>query len=163
MKKIIFCSMFAILIFGFAGCGTGNSGGSATGQGSEISTESKQEGDFEVSINVGNDGEDVDAYATITYVGEEDKTDIYHGESIFLFNIYQQDGDFEHGGGMGDIEVTTTLTKNEPHNVELYGMDVNALEPGTYEFEAVADFSLDEENMLDSQNEIVVSTIIEID
>jgi len=101
--------------------------------------------------------------AAIAYLGEKDKIDIYHGGSIFFFNIYQKDGNFEYIGMMTQPLLTTTLTRNEPHQVEFTGTVLDELEPGTYEFEAIADFSLDKEFIGDSHFNIPVSSIIIIE
>lgn len=116
--------------------------------------------DFRVTINV---EKDLNVYATITYIGEEAEKDIYHGGSIFFFNVYQQDGDFEYLGSMVQPLLTTTLIQNEPHRVKLGGFKKGILKPGTYEFEAIANFSLDSDDLLGTEIEIPVSKIKEIE
>jgi hypothetical protein len=96
-------------------------------------------------------------------MGEEAEKDIYHGGSIFFFNVYQQDGDFEYLGFMDQPLLTTTLIRNEPHRVDFKGIEKLKLKPGTYEFEAIANFSLDSEDVLGTENEIPVSKIEEVE
>ena len=115
--------------------------------------------DFKVSIHV---EKDLNVYATITYIGEAAEKDIYHGGSIFFFNVYQQDGDFEHLGIMEQPLLTTTLIRNEPHKVLFKGIENLTLKTGTYEFEAIADFSLDSDDVLGTKIEIPVSKIVEV-
>lgn len=118
--------------------------------------ESKQVDDFKVSIYV---EDDLNVFAAITYVGEADEIDIYHGGSIFFFNIFQQDGDFEYESAMTQPLATTTLVRNEPHNVKFEGLEKLNLTPGTYEFEAIADISLDSDDVVGTQINIPVSKI----
>ena len=58
--------------------------------------------------------------------------------------------------------LTTTLFRNEPHIVKFKGIEKLKLKPGTYEFEAIADFSLDSDDVLGTNIEIPVSKIAEI-
>jgi hypothetical protein len=95
-------------------------------------------------------------------MGDKPKIDIYHGGSIFFFNINQQDGDFEYEGAMNLPLLTTTLIRNKSHRVDFNGIEKFKLESGTYEFEAIANFSLDSNNVIESQIEIPVSKIEEI-
>jgi len=124
-------------------------------------TDSQQVDDFKVSINVENGEEALNVYATITYTGEEAEIDIYHGGKIFYFNVYQQDGDFEFLGAMDDPQLKTTLFKNEPHKVTFNLLEMPGLKPGTYEFEAIASFSLSSETA--SNIEIPVYKVEEIE
>ncbi|WP_223701727.1 hypothetical protein [Sutcliffiella deserti] len=161
MKLVLSYKMFIIiLVFGLFGCGENNNSEENIRGESYIKNDSQQVDDFKVSINVEN-GEALNVYATITYTGEEAEKDIYHGGSIFFFNIYQQDGYFEYIGGMDQPQLTTTLFQNEPHKVTFNVLDIPNLNPGTYEFEAIASFSLNSE--IASNIEIGVSKIEEID
>lgn len=172
---VLFQFVLIILLFGLVGCGTSNNAdgnSKANGemnQGEEnlsenlkISEETNIKGDFKVSIYVEDGEKDLNVYATITYIGEEDKLDIYHGGSIFFFNIYEIDGEFEHIGGMNQPLLTTTLTKEEAHRIKFNNPVLDTLEPGKYEFEAVADFSLDADDVLGTTIEIPVSVIVKI-
>lgn len=171
--------VFIILSIGLIGCGTGNNVDGNLGEDPNITDEtkqgdenldemlqstyeSKQTDDFKVSIHVENVEKDVQVYATITYVGEEDQIDIYHGGSIFFFNVHQIDGNFEHIGGMDQPLLTTTLAKGEAHEVEFTYPSIASLHPGTYEFEAIANISLDADNVVGTKMEIPVSVIVEI-
>lgn len=156
----VFC-IFVILVFGLVGCGTDKSGEFNTIQEPKVSTESKQIEDFEVALKIEED-EGLAVTATITYLGEKDKIEIYHGGSIFFFNIYQKDGDFEHIGAMDLPLLMTTLTRKEPHKVEFTDVDLDELEPGTYQFEGIANFSLDKQNMVDFNIEIPVFSIFKV-
>ncbi|MGD6834440.1 hypothetical protein ACQCT5_19975 [Sutcliffiella halmapala] len=156
-------SVFLIFVFGIFGCGTSkNSEENVSGE-TKITNESKQVDDFKVSINVENGEKDLIVYATITYIGEEAEKVIYHGESVFFFNVYQQDGDYEYVGGMEQPLLTTTLIRNEPHRVNFEVIEKLKLNPGTYEFEAIADFSLDSDDVLGSKIDVPVSKIEEIE
>ncbi len=155
--------VFFILVFGLIGCGTGNNGEKNLSEKPKINDESKQVNYFKVSINVEKSKNDLDVYATITYIGEEAERYIYHGGSIFFFNVYQQDGDFEYIGNMDQPLLTTTLIRNEPHRVDFNGIEKVKLKPGTYKFEAIADFSLDSDNVLETKIEIPVFKIEEIE
>lgn len=153
-------SVFIILIFGLSGCGKSNHGEENVNIEPKITNESKHVDDFKVTINV---EKDLNVYATITYVGDVAKKDIYHGGSIFYFNVYQQDGDFEYLGGMDQPLLTTTLIRNEPHRIKLVGLEKDKLKPGIYEFEAIANFSLDSDDLLGTKIEIPVSKIKKIE
>ncbi|MET3656229.1 hypothetical protein [Sporosarcina psychrophila] len=109
----LFIVVSIILIFGLFGCVTNNNNEENVSGKPKIAIESKQVDDFKVSINV---EKDLNVYATITYIGEAAEKDIYHGGSIFFFNVYQIDGDFEYFGVMNQPLLTTTLIRNEPRN-----------------------------------------------
>lgn len=76
----LFIVVSIILIFGLFGCVTNNNNEENVSGKPKIANESKQVDDFKVSINV---EKDLNVYATITYIGEADEKDIYHGGSIF--------------------------------------------------------------------------------
>jgi hypothetical protein len=163
VKKVLLTMLLVITLSLYA-CGTDNSGEEQLNieEIKEEAVEVKQQGDFEVSINVEENEETLDVYATITYLGEEDNHVIYHGGSIFFFNIYQLDGDFEYLGGMNEPLLSTTLNKDEEYKVEFNYPGLEKLKPGIYEFEAIADISLDEEQIVESNVQIPVSKIVEI-
>lgn len=154
--------IFSVLLLGLCGCGTSNNNEENRSGEPQITNESKQVDDFKVSINVENVEKGLNVYATITYLGEEDEIDIYHGGSIFFFNIYQQDGDFDYLGSMEQPLLTTTLIRNEPHKVNFTEIETLKLKQGTYKFEAIADFSLSSDDVLGTKIEIPVSKIKEI-
>jgi hypothetical protein len=154
--------IFSFLLLGLAGCGTSNNDEENGSGQPKITNESKQVNDFNVSINVEDGEKNLNVYVTITYVGEEAKIDIYHGGSIFFFNVYQQDGDFEYIGSMEQPLLTTTLIRNEPHRVNFKGIETLKLKQGTYKFEAIADFSLSSDDVLGTKIEIPVSKMKEI-
>jgi hypothetical protein len=162
MSRLIIV-IFSILVLGLFGCGTSNKNDENVSGEPKITNESKQVDDFKVSINVEDGEKDLNVYATITYLGEEAEKDIYHGGSIFFFNVYQKDGDFEYLGGMEQPLLTTTLIRNEPHRVNFLEIENLKLKQGSYEFEAIADFSLDSDDVLGTKIEIPVSKIDEID
>ncbi|MHC8514736.1 hypothetical protein [Sporosarcina sp. ITBMC105] len=155
MIRRLFIVVSIILIFGLFGCVKNNNEENVSGE-PKITNDSKQVDDFKVTINV---EKDLNVYATITYIGEAAEKDIYHGGSIFFFNIYQQDGDFEYFGAMTQPLITTTLIQNEPHIVKFEGIEKLKLKTGTYEFEAIANFSLDLDDVLETKYEIPVSKI----
>ncbi|MDG5789343.1 hypothetical protein QA612_17925 [Evansella sp. AB-P1] len=164
MRRLVFIQyIFFISIFGLFACGTDNSSESNRNERTQDTEETKEADDFEVSINVENDDDILEVYATITYIGEEDKADIYHGGSIFFFNLYEINGEFEYLGGMDQPLLTTTLQKDEIHKVEFTDPVLNELGPGGYEFEAIAHFSLDGDNIIDTKIEIPVSKIVKIE
>ena len=156
-------SILLVLVFGLIGCGTNNNNKENVSSEARITNESKQVGDYKVTINVENGENDLNVYTTITYTGEEAQKDIYHGGSIFAFNVYQQDGDFEYLGAMNQPLLTTTLIRNEPHRVNFEGIEKLKLKPGTFEFEAIADFSLDSDDVLGTKMEIPVSKIQKVE
>ena len=162
-RLFIVKSVLLILVFGLIGCERNNNNKENIIGEPTTNNESKQVDDFKVTINVENDEKELMVYATITYMGEEAEREIYHGGSIFMFNVYQQDGDFEYLGAMNLPLLTTTLIRNEPHRVSFEGIEKLKLKPGTFEFEAIADFSLDSNNVVESKIEIPVSKIVEID
>jgi hypothetical protein len=144
--------------FGVAGCGTNLDSESITIDEPEtVYREINRVDDFEVELQITEKNEGRTITATITYSGEESEIDIYHGGSIFYFNIYEIDGDFEHMGSMDGPLLTTVLTRNEPHKVEMVDVALDELQSGSYEFEAVAIFSLDIEQIGDTLVEIPVS------
>jgi len=147
------------LIFGLFGCVTNNNNVENVSGKPKITNESKQVEEFKVSINV---EKDLNVFATITYIGEAAEKDIYHGGSIFFFNVYQLDGDFEYFGAMNQPLLTTTLIRNEPHRVKFKGIEKLELKTGTYEFEAIANISLDSDDVLGTKIEIPVSKIEEV-
>lgn len=162
MKRIF---IYAILLLSLFGCSTSNEKvvdsdkepsamGDAKADELQASNDSKQVGDFEISIHV---DENLNAIASITYIGDEAKKDIYHGGSIFGFNIFQQDGDFVYEGGMTQPLLTTTLLQNEPHTVTFNAKEFLNLEKGLYEFEAIAELSVDSNDVVGSQLIIPVS------
>jgi hypothetical protein len=154
MKWIIsYPLLIIILVFGLFGWGNYNKSEENVKGESYINNDSQQVDDFKVSINVEYAEKALNVYATITYTGEEAEKDIYHGGSIFFFNVYQQDGDFKYIGGMDEPLLSTTLFKNEPYRVNLNVLDIPNLNPGIYEFEAIADFSLDADDVLGTEVE----------
>ncbi|QNK86842.1 MULTISPECIES: hypothetical protein [unclassified Sporosarcina] len=155
----LFIVVSIILIFGLFGCVTNNNNEENVSGKPKIANESKQVDDFKVSINV---EKDLNVYATITYIGEAAEKDIYHGGSIFFFNVYQQNGSFEYFGAMNQPLLTTTLIRNEPHRVKFKGIEKLELKTGTYEFEAIANISLDSDDVLGTKIEIPVSKIEEV-
>ncbi len=158
MKKLL----MLLIVFSFliAGCGQEQARKKDANDQSEVTDESNQVDDFKVSIHV---EDELDAYATITYVGEEAEKDIYHGGSIFFFNNYQLDGDFKDIGAMHLPLLTTTLIQNEPHRVTFNNLDNITLKPGKYKFEAIAQFSLDSEDILGTEIEIPVSKMVVVE
>jgi len=164
MRKGSIAICFLVLIFGLYGCVTSNNNGDENvNDKPKIISESKTVADFKASINVQKSHKDPKIYATITYVGEEAEKEIYHGGSIFFFNIYQQDGDFEYMESLTLPLLTTTLIQNKPLKVDLKGIEKLKLESGTYKFEANANFSLDSDKVIESKIEIPVYKIVEID
>ena len=161
-RSLIVHSLLLSLVFGLIGCESNNNKECIIGE-PTINYESKQADDFKVTINFENDEKELMVYATITYMGEEAKREIYHGGSIFFFNIFEQDGDFKYYSGMEQPLLKTTLIRNESHRVNFEGIEKLELKPGTFEFEAIADFSLDSDNVVESKIEIPVSKIKEID
>ncbi|MEZ7173021.1 hypothetical protein [Sporosarcina sp. OR05] len=159
MIRRLFIVVSIILIFGLFGCVKNNNNEENVSGEPKITNDSKQVDDFKVTINV---EKDLNVYATITYIGEAAEKDIYHGGSIFFFNVYQQDGDFEYFGAMTQPLITTTLIQNEPHIVKFEGIEKLKLKTGTYEFEAIANFSLDSDDVLETKFEIPVSKITEV-
>ena len=158
MKGLLsYTLLIIILVFGLFGC---DSKEKVRGE-SYKKNDSQQVDDFNVSINVENSEEALNVYATITYTGDEEEIDIYHGGEIFYFNVYQQDGDFEFFGAMDQPQLITTLYQNEPHRVIFNVLEMPSLNSGTYEFEAIASFSLDTEKA--SNIEIPVYKVEEID
>lgn len=155
----LFIVVSIFLIFGLFGCVTNNNNEENVSGKPKITNESKQVDDFKVSINV---EKDLNVYAAITYIGDAAEKDIYHGGSIFFFSVYQQDGDFEHLDSMEQPLLTTTLIRNEPHRVKFKGIEKLKLKTGTYEFKAIADFSLDSDDVLGTKIEIPVSKIEEV-
>lgn len=121
--------------------------------------ESEQVNDFQVSIT---HDDELNVYAIITYVGDANEIDIYHGGSIFYFNIHQEDGDFEYIGAMNQPLFTTTLIRNEPHQVAFNHLKELHLKKGIYRIEAIADISLDPDDVVGTTIQIPVSKIIEI-
>ncbi|MGE7843773.1 hypothetical protein ACQKNX_23695 [Lysinibacillus sp. NPDC093712] len=155
----IFIIISIMLIFGLNGCATTNSNEENLSVEPVITNDYKQVDDFKVSIHV---EKDLNVYATITYIGDTEKKDIYHGGSIFFFNIYQQDGNFIYEGAMTQPLLTTTLIRNEPHREDFNWIEQFELKEGLYEFEAIADFSLDSEDIRGTNIKVPVSKIQEV-
>lgn len=124
-----------------------------------ISNETKQVDDFKVSIDV---DDNLVVSATITYIGGEPEKEIYHAGDIFWYRIYQQDGDFKYESAMTLPLLNTTLIQNEPHTIKFNWDKDLQLEEGLYEFEVIADFSLDSTNIVGSQLTIPVSKLQEV-
>lgn len=158
MKKLL--ALLIVFSFLIAGCGQEQERKKDGNDQPEVTGESNQVDDFKVSIHV---EDELDAYATITYVGEEAEKDIYHGGSIFFFNIYQQDGNFKHLGAMEQPLLATTLIQNEPHRVTFNSLDDITLKSGKYKFEAIAHFSLDSDDVLGTEIEIPVSKMVVVE
>lgn len=158
MRKL-FIIISSILIFGLYGCATTNNSEENLSAKPVITNDSKQVDDFKVSIHV---EKDLNVYATITYIGDAEKKDIYHGGSIFFFNIYQQDGNFKYEGPMTQPLLTTTLIRNEPHREDFHQIEQLGLKAGLYEFEAIADFSLDSDDIVGTTIKVPVSKIQEV-
>ncbi|WP_394189940.1 hypothetical protein [Paenisporosarcina quisquiliarum] len=163
-RSISYAICFLVMVLGLSGCVTSNNNGDANvSDKPKISNNSKTVVDFKVTINVQKSQKAPKVYATITYMGEEAEKDIFHGGSIFFFNIYQQDGDFEYIGSMNLPLLTTTLIQNKPLRVDFNGIERLELGSGNYKFEAVANFSLDSDKVMESKIEIPVYKIEEID
>ena len=147
-----------ILIFGLFGCGTTNS--TEENESVNPKVDAEQLEDFKVAIHV---EEDLNVYATITYVGEEAEKEIYHGGSIFFFNVYQEDGNPVYESSMPLPLITTTLTQNEPLREDFNMIKDIEINSGTYEFEAIAMFSLDEDDVLGTSIDMTVSKMVEVE
>ncbi|GAA0344810.1 hypothetical protein GCM10008967_39040 [Bacillus carboniphilus] len=162
-NSLYFFICICLLVFGLFGCGTSNNSEGNLSKEPKNTDESKQVDDFNVTIYVKNREKIIHVYATITYTGEEAEKDIYHGGSIFYFNVYQLDGDFEYFGAMDQPLLKTTLIQNVPHRVQFGEITNMNVKPGTYEFEAIADFSLDSDDVVGTKIEIPVSRVEEIE
>lgn len=162
MKMIL---IYSILLLSLFGCSTPNEKVEDSNEKPDVKEVSKQEertylnesnqvGDFKVAIAV---DKSLHPTASITYVGDEKEKTIYHGGNIFFFNVYQQDGDFKQESAMNQPLLATTLIQNEPHTIQFN--ELEELEKGVYEFEAIANFSLDSEDVMGTKLEIPVSKI----
>ena len=166
--------VFMILIFVLLGCTTNSDEESVsdksvskngTKQIDDINTmkqfdnDTIQVGDFIVSLHAENES---NVYATITYVGDEFEKTIFHGGSIFHFDIYQLNGELEYQSFMTLKSEETTLIRNEPLKEYLYGIKESELKEGIYKIEATANFYLNPENEVESRLVVPISKFHEI-
>ena len=116
MKIIVYIVTLAFIL---VACGTTNN---STGSGIKDPlppTENEvKEGDFVYRIfsekDVYNEFSDLAIFAELTYVGDEESIDIYHGGSAFSFPFIERTREFDVGYAMNDPLLTTTLIKDEP-------------------------------------------------
>jgi hypothetical protein len=141
MKKLRIIIFLSILLFGMCGCNFTINEESKNFNHVQPTESIKRVDDFIIEIYTENN----EVIATITYVGEQQEFHIYHGGRIFLFNVYQVDGNYELLGAMEQPLLTTKLLKGYPHKETYNGPTIDTLKSGIYQFEAIAMFSLDEE------------------
>ncbi|WP_202079055.1 hypothetical protein [Caldalkalibacillus salinus] len=60
------------------------------------------------------EGENINLYAELEYVGDQDEVVISHAASPFYFPMYEKTRGYQIGYSMPQPLVTTTLTKDEP-------------------------------------------------
>lgn len=68
-----------------------------------------------------DEGENVKIYAELEYIGEEDKVEITHGSSPFLFPMTETTRDYEIAYAVNLPGESTTLKKGEPMRQEYRG------------------------------------------
>ncbi|MEQ6390709.1 hypothetical protein RZN22_15560 [Bacillaceae bacterium S4-13-58] len=61
------------------------------------------------------EGEEVEMYGEIEYIGEKDKIDIFHSSSAIFFHLKEEVRGYDIGYAVEDIGLTTTLKKGEPY------------------------------------------------
>ena len=116
MQRIIY---LVALIFIVVACGTTNNSSGSGIKDSLPPTESEvKEGDFVYRIfsenDVYNEFGDLAVFAELTYVGDEESIEIFHGGSAFSFPFLERTREFDVGYAMNDPLLTTTLIKDEP-------------------------------------------------
>ncbi|SEQ00690.1 hypothetical protein [Piscibacillus halophilus] len=125
MRNLFILSMMSLLI----GCGTTGTGAPSDDkldQEEVSSTESEvQEEDFIYRLVTEKEeydqGSDVQVYAELEYVGDEDSVEITHAASPFYFPIYEVSREYDIGYSMNEPLLTTVLKKGEPLREEYTG------------------------------------------
>lgn len=124
MKKLI-SVMFSLIVM-LAGCNEKN-GKIDPEQLADITVnnniEEITEGDFKLTAvsekKHYKQGEPVQLYAEIEYIGEDESVDIFHSSSAVFFTIKEKVNGFEIGYAVNDIGLQTKLIKNQPFR-EIY-------------------------------------------
>ena len=116
MLRIIYFSAFVFIL---VACGTtNNSSGSAIKDSLPPPENEVKEGDFFYSLytekDVYDEFGDLAIFAELTYVGDEESIDIFHGGSAFHFPFIERTREFDVGYAMNEPLLTTTLIKDEP-------------------------------------------------
>ncbi|WP_172368950.1 hypothetical protein [Sporosarcina jiandibaonis] len=116
MKNIIY---LVALVFVLVACGTSNNGsGSAIKDSLPPPENQVEEGDFVYRLftekDVYDEFGDLAIFAELTYVGDEESIDIFHGGSAFHFPFVERTREFDVGYAMNEPLLTTTLIKDEP-------------------------------------------------
>jgi hypothetical protein len=111
------------------------------------------------------EGEEVELYGEIEYVGDKEEVTIHHSSSAFLFPMEEKIRGYEIGGVVSDIGLSTTLKQGEPYREEYVKsggyspnqdpedyvnfiqdfLDREDFPPGYYEVNGFADFSFGSE------------------
>ena len=112
MKPIL---VFLFLLLLIVGCGTSNEDTLTDNPGTiayeyEV-LETNQEGDFELVLLKESENT---FYTAITYLGDEKEVEIVHSAKVFSGVIYDDNENIEAYIDVDDIEISTTLTANEP-------------------------------------------------
>jgi hypothetical protein len=116
VKRIIY---LVALVFMLVACGTTNNGSGSAIKDSLPPTENEViEGDFVYRIFAENDVYDEFdnpvILAELTYVGDEESIEIFHGGSAFHFPFIERTREFDVGYAMNDPMLTTKLLKDVP-------------------------------------------------
>lgn len=141
MKKYRVYAFLIFLVMFMTSCSSANS----DDEGPENQEPINQAGDFQVEI-FSEDSEEADTpeiYATITYLGNQPEIEVTHNNVLIYFNLYGE-GKELFPKALPDVLETTKLLKNEPRKTRYSDEELDQLDPGAYEIEAVAFFSLDE-------------------
>ncbi|WP_394119875.1 hypothetical protein [Planococcus donghaensis] len=153
-KKLLFISM---LIFGLSECDSGSS----EVAGPKINESVNQKENFRLEIfNTENDAENINA--SITYTGEKNEIDVYHGGSHVIYFKYYKDGEILTTGTRSDMRSKATLIRNEPLVIDFDESELAEFEPGEFEIEAVADFGVGADITNEVEYEMSVSTTLSL-
>lgn len=125
-------------------------------------------------------GVPIDCYATLEYVGENNSITVYSSFPLLYFTI-KDDTLFKEDSFVHDDLVTTTFTKGQTTKYDysksgswsdddpnadfykkFYSEKELILPPGTYEITAVQSYSLNKDNIVDSEYMNTVSTFITV-
>ncbi|TYS47663.1 hypothetical protein [Bacillus infantis] len=126
MNKYLFSAVFLLSTILTAGCQSSHSVDNSDLEKYEVSQISDEtvQGDFIFRIKSEKgeyeEGEDIELYGEIEYIGEKDEVKIHHSSSAILFPMREKIRGYEIGSAVNDIGLSTTLKKGVPYREE-YG------------------------------------------
>lgn len=173
MNKYLLSAVLLLFTILTAACHSSSSVNNSDLEKHEVSQTSDEtvQGDFVFRIKSEKaeyeDGEDIEIYGEIEYIGEKEEIIIHHSSSAIVFPMKEKIRGYEIGSAVNDIGLSTTLKKGVPYREEYgksggYSEDQNPQDyvnfmkeflndtgfpAGYYVVQGSTDFSVNPENM----------------